>query len=90
MIALSTLALIVPRARTGLIAGFALCFLICVGDYVTPDLLDRDPSFLTCPDLPELCQRAGDFARLQKLSRQRDDPVAFLQAALAAHVPKSS
>jgi spermidine/putrescine transport system permease protein len=30
---------IVPRARTGLIAGFALCFLICVGDYVTPRLV---------------------------------------------------
>ncbi|MCU1337153.1 MAG: hypothetical protein JWO19_2734 [Bryobacterales bacterium] len=53
-------------------------------------LMDRDPSFLSCPDLPELCQRAGDFARLQKLSRERDDPVGFLQAALAAHVPKSS
>lgn len=47
-------------------------------------LLDRDPSFLTCPDLPELCQRAGDFERLQQLSRQRDDPVGFLQAALAS------
>jgi hypothetical protein len=47
-------------------------------------LLDRDPSFLTCPDLPELCQRAGDFERLQKLSRQRNDPVGFLQATLDA------
>jgi hypothetical protein len=46
-------------------------------------LLDRDPSFLTCPDLPELCQRAGDFERLKKVSRERNDPVGFLQAALA-------
>jgi len=51
-------------------------------------LLDRDPSFLTCPDLPELCQRAGDFERLQQLSRQRDDPVGFLQAALASQSGK--
>jgi len=50
-------------------------------------LLDRDPSFLTCPDLPELCQRAGDFERLQKLSQERNDPVGFLQAALAAQEP---
>jgi hypothetical protein len=47
-------------------------------------LLDRDPSFLSCPDLPELCRQAGDFERLQKLSRERDDPVGFLQAALDA------
>jgi hypothetical protein len=47
-------------------------------------LLDRDPSFLTCPDLPELCRQAGDFERLQKLSRERGDPVGFLQAALDA------
>ena len=48
-------------------------------------LLDRDPSFLSCPDLPELCRQAGDFERLQKLSRERNDPVGFLQAALEAH-----
>jgi hypothetical protein len=46
-------------------------------------LIDRDPAFLTCPDLPELCQRAGDFERLEHLARQRNDPVGFLQAALA-------
>jgi hypothetical protein len=45
-------------------------------------LLDRDPSFLSCPDLPELCRQAGDFERLQKLSRNRNDPVGFLQATL--------
>jgi tetratricopeptide (TPR) repeat protein len=50
-------------------------------------LLNRDPSFLTCPDLSELCQRAGDFERLQELSRERNDPVGFLQAALAAKRP---
>jgi hypothetical protein len=53
-------------------------------------LLDRDPSFLSCPDLPELCRRAGDFERLQNLARERNDPVGFLQAALAAHSPKTS
>jgi len=47
-------------------------------------LLDRDPGFLACPDLPDLCQQAGDFERLQRLSRERNDPVGFLQAALKA------
>ena len=45
-------------------------------------LLDRDPSVLSCPDLPELCRQAGDFDRLQRLSRERNDPVGFLQATL--------
>jgi spermidine/putrescine transport system permease protein len=30
---------IVPRARTGIMAGFALCFLVSVGDYFTPLLV---------------------------------------------------
>jgi hypothetical protein len=46
-------------------------------------LLDRDPAFLSCPDLAQLCQQAGDFDRLQRLSRERNDPVGFLQAALS-------
>ncbi|HEY2845855.1 MAG TPA: hypothetical protein VGJ09_19500 [Bryobacteraceae bacterium] len=46
-------------------------------------LLDRDPAFLSCPDLAQLCQQAGDFDRLQKLSRDRNDPVGVLQAALS-------
>jgi spermidine/putrescine transport system permease protein len=33
------LDVIVPRSRVGLVAGFALCFLVCVGDYVTPRLV---------------------------------------------------
>ena len=49
-------------------------------------LLDRDPAFLSCPDLAQLCQQACDFDRLQKLSRERNDPVGFLQAALARQV----
>jgi len=52
-------------------------------DVFEQHLLDRDPAFLSCPDLPQLCQQAGDFDRLQKLSRERNDPVGFLQAALA-------
>jgi spermidine/putrescine transport system permease protein len=31
--------IIVPRARAGIMAGFALCFLISVGDYLTPMLV---------------------------------------------------
>jgi spermidine/putrescine transport system permease protein len=31
--------IIVPRSRVGLVAGFALAFLVCVGDYVTPRLV---------------------------------------------------
>ena len=52
-------------------------------DVFEQHLLDRDPAFLSCPDLADLCRQAGDFARLQKLSRDRNDPVGFLEAALA-------
>lgn len=31
--------IVVPRARPGILAGFALCFLIAVGDYLTPLLV---------------------------------------------------
>jgi spermidine/putrescine transport system permease protein len=31
--------IIVPRARAGIMAGFSLCFLISVGDYLTPMLV---------------------------------------------------
>ena len=31
--------IIVPRCYTGLMASFALCFLVSVGDYVTPALV---------------------------------------------------
>jgi spermidine/putrescine transport system permease protein len=30
---------IIPRARPGIMAGFSLCFLISVGDYLTPQLV---------------------------------------------------
>jgi spermidine/putrescine transport system permease protein len=30
---------VIPRARAGIMAGFALCFLISVGDYLTPLLV---------------------------------------------------
>ncbi len=31
--------IVVPRCHTGLLAGFAFCFLLAVGDYVTPALV---------------------------------------------------
>jgi spermidine/putrescine transport system permease protein len=31
--------IVVPQCHTGLIAAFALCFLVAVGDYVTPALV---------------------------------------------------
>ncbi len=31
--------IVIPRARPGIVAGFALCFLIAVGDYLTPLLV---------------------------------------------------
>jgi len=52
-------------------------------DVFEQNLLDLDPAFLSCPDLAQLCQQAGDFDRLQKLSRERNDPVGFLEAGLA-------
>jgi spermidine/putrescine transport system permease protein len=31
--------IVIPRARPGIMAGFSLCFLISVGDYLTPQLV---------------------------------------------------
>jgi hypothetical protein len=46
-------------------------------------LAQAESSSLTCPGLPELCQRAGDYAALAEVARQNGDPVHFLAGLLA-------
>lgn len=48
-----------------------------------------DPNYLACPDYSQLCRLAGDFDKLRQLARERQDPVAFLEAALAG-APKTA
>src|SRR5262249_37403295 len=37
---------------------------------------------LVCPSVFELCQYAGDFERLKKIARERDDLLAFAAASM--------
>jgi hypothetical protein len=39
---------------------------------------------LTCPTLPELCRKAGDFRTLAEVAREHNDPVHFVAGLLAA------
>jgi hypothetical protein len=46
-------------------------------------LAKADARQLSCPGLPELCQRAGDFHTLAEVAREQNDPVHFLAGLLA-------
>jgi hypothetical protein len=37
---------------------------------------------LVCPTIPQLCQLAGDYARLKQLARERGDLLSFMAATL--------
>jgi hypothetical protein len=39
---------------------------------------------LSCPGLPELCERAGDYQTLAELARDQNDPVHFVAGLIAA------
>lgn len=47
-------------------------------------LAEVDDRRLSCPSIPDLCQRTGDFRTLAEVARQRQDPVHFLAGLLAA------
>jgi hypothetical protein len=47
-------------------------------------LRDVDPNQLFCPSVFQLCQMAGDYARLRSLARERGDLLNFAAAALQA------
>jgi hypothetical protein len=44
---------------------------------------------LTCPGIPELCQKAGDFSTLAAFAREQGDVVHFLAGKIAAAEPRT-
>jgi hypothetical protein len=47
-------------------------------------LANGDRRQLICPDIPQLCQRAGDYRTLAEVARQQADPVHFMAGLLAS------
>lgn len=47
-------------------------------------LAATDPQQLSCPSIPELCQRAGDYQALAEVAREQGDAVHFLAGLLAS------
>ncbi len=45
---------------------------------------DTDPNYLSCPTLPQLCQTAGDYARLRKLAEKDGDLIRYAAAVIEA------
>ena len=45
-------------------------------------LSDAEPSQLSCPTVVQLCEKAGDQARMRELARQRGDLLSFTAAIL--------
>jgi hypothetical protein len=53
-------------------------------DVARQHLAGVDGRRLTCPSLPDLCQRVGDYRTLAEAARQQGDPVHFMAGLLAA------
>ena len=47
-------------------------------------LAAADPGQISCPSIPDLCQRAGDYQTLAEVAREQNDPVHFLAGLLAS------
>ncbi|HYM12388.1 MAG TPA: hypothetical protein VEU62_16750, partial [Bryobacterales bacterium] len=45
-------------------------------------LRDADPNHLACPNVIQLCQMAGDYARLTRLAREQGDLLSFAAARM--------
>ena len=45
-------------------------------------LRDQTPNQLACPDIPQLCQSAGDYDSLRDVARRRGDILNFTAAAI--------
>ena len=45
-------------------------------------LMESDPQYLTCPNLTQLCQIAGDHERLRRVARGRNDVLSYLASYL--------
>ncbi len=50
-------------------------------------LLESDPQYLTCPNLTQLCQIAGDHARLRSVARGRNDALSYMAGYLLKPAP---
>ncbi len=46
-------------------------------------LASTDPQQISCPSIPELCQKAGDFQALAEVAREQGDAVHYLAGLLA-------
>ena len=51
-------------------------------DVASKHLSDADTQFLSCPNVLQLCQMAGDYGRLAEISRQRKDLLSFAAATM--------
>jgi hypothetical protein len=51
-------------------------------------LASADPGQISCPSIPDLCQRAGDYQTLAEVAREQNDPVHFLAGLLAGTATK--
>lgn len=45
-------------------------------------LTEADPQYLTCPNLTQLCQLAGDHDRLRRVARDREDVLSYVAGHL--------
>ncbi len=45
-------------------------------------LAESDPQYLTCPNLTQLCQIAGDHKRLRRVARGRNDVLSYVASYL--------
>ncbi len=50
-------------------------------------LLESDPQYLTCPNLTQLCQIAGDHERLRGVARGRNDALSYMAGYLLKPAP---
>ncbi len=50
-------------------------------------LIESDPQYLTCPNLTQLCQIAGDHERLRRVARGRNDVLSYLASYLFSGKP---
>ncbi len=52
-------------------------------------LTETDPQYLSCPNLTQLCQIAGDHERLRRVARGRNDVLSYLASYLLEPAAKT-
>lgn len=53
-------------------------------DVFLEHLADADPAYLSCPNVLQLCELAGDYKRLGEIARERGDLLSYAAAAMRA------